>query len=100
MSNRNPKVEELEKLYALVESEGFKYYQQILTEIHAQGFIQLNRVLCTPDQIAAHNRHVGMMDGIVKARDEIRDKIKELERDIAQEEAIAEYKTQRKVQHQ
>ncbi len=29
MSNRSPKVEELEKLYALVESDGFKYYQAV-----------------------------------------------------------------------
>lgn len=101
MSNRNPKVQELEQLYGIKESDAFQEYLKLLTSAYDGVYANLAHRLVTPEHIADHNYKIGMLEGINKARSHIDAIIKELERELKLEQLNQEIKSApRKVTHQ
>lgn len=102
MSNRNPKVQELEQLYAIKESPPFQEYLKLLRDSQNKTISTLIQTLVTPEQVANHNYKVGLLAGIEAACVRIDVIIGELERELKLEQAQAELDKpkQRKVQHQ
>ena len=82
---RDPKITLEERLRKLQESEEFITYKGLLNDILVTITSQLGRLLVTPQEIAEHNQRIGIIVGIQKALTMVDAIVKELDRDLEQE---------------
>ena len=82
---RDPKVTLEERLRKLQESEEFITYKGLLNDILVTITSQLGRLLVTPQEIAEHNQRIGIIVGIQKALTMVDAIVKELDRELEEE---------------